>query len=145
MCCVLSHSAGPSSVSSCGLYPARLLCPWGFSRHEYWSGLPRPPPGDLPNPGIKPRSPTLRADSLPSEPPGKPKNNWSGELPLLQGNFLTQEPNQALLHCRGILSQLSYQGSVRVLQNLLRFGRWVWSSPVLLFLQTSLILSSSAS
>ena len=50
-----------------------LLCPWGFSRQEYWSGLPCPPPGDLPNPGIEPRSPTLQADSLPSEPPGEPK------------------------------------------------------------------------
>ena len=49
----------------------RLLCPWGFSRQEYWSGLPCPLPGDLPNPGIKPRSPTLQADSLPPEPPGK--------------------------------------------------------------------------
>ena len=43
----------------------------GFSRQEYWSGLPFPSPGDLPNPGIEPRSPTLRADALPSEPPGK--------------------------------------------------------------------------
>ena len=43
-----------------------------FSRQEYWSGLPFPSPRDLPNPGIKPRSPTLQADSLPSEPPGKP-------------------------------------------------------------------------
>ena len=42
----------------------------GFSRQEYWSGLPFPSPGDLPNPGIKPRSPELQADSLPSEPPG---------------------------------------------------------------------------
>jgi len=50
----------------------RLLCPRGFSRQEYWSGLPFPPPGDLPDPGIKPRSPALQADSLPSEPPGKP-------------------------------------------------------------------------
>ena len=41
----------------------------GFSRQEYWSGLPFPSPGDLPNPGIKPGSPTLQADSLPSEPP----------------------------------------------------------------------------
>ena len=44
----------------------------GFSRQEYWSGLPSPPPGDLPNPVIEPTSPTLQADSLPSEPPGKP-------------------------------------------------------------------------
>ena len=44
-----------------------------FPRQEYWSGLPCPPPGNLPNPGIEPRSFTLKADSLPSEPPGKPK------------------------------------------------------------------------
>ena len=46
----------------------------GFSRQEYWSGLPFPSPGDLPNPGIKPRSPALQADSLTSEPPGNLKN-----------------------------------------------------------------------
>ena len=46
--------------------------PMGFSRLEYWSGLPFPSPGDLPNPGIEPRSPTLQADALPSEPAGKP-------------------------------------------------------------------------
>ena len=39
----------------------------GFSRQQYWSGLPFPSPGDLPNPGIKPRSPALQADSLPTE------------------------------------------------------------------------------
>ena len=44
----------------------------GFSRQEYWSGLPFASPGDLPNPGIEPGSPTLQADPLPSEPPGKP-------------------------------------------------------------------------
>ena len=43
-----------------------------FSRQEYWSGLPFPSPGDLPDPGIEPGSPTLQADALPSEPPGKP-------------------------------------------------------------------------
>ena len=43
-----------------------------FSGQEYWSGLPFPSPGDLPDPGIKPRSLALQADSLPSEPPGKP-------------------------------------------------------------------------
>ena len=46
----------------------------GFSRQEYWSGLPFLPPGDLPNPEIKPRSPALKADSMLSEPPGKPPN-----------------------------------------------------------------------
>ena len=44
----------------------------GFSRQEYWSGLPCCPPGDLPNPGIKPRSPALQEDSLSAELPGKP-------------------------------------------------------------------------
>ena len=43
-----------------------------FSRQEYWSGLPYPSPGDLPDPGIKPMFPALQADTLPSEPPGKP-------------------------------------------------------------------------
>ena len=43
----------------------------GFSRQEYWSGLPFPSPGDLPNPGIKPGFPVLQADALQSEPPGK--------------------------------------------------------------------------
>ena len=43
-----------------------------FSRQEYWSGLPFPSPGDLPNPGIKPGSPALQADTLPSELLGKP-------------------------------------------------------------------------
>ena len=42
-----------------------------FSRQEYWSGLPFPSPGDLPDPGIEPRSPALQADTLSSEPPGK--------------------------------------------------------------------------
>ena len=44
----------------------------GYSRQEYWSGLPFPSPGDFPNPGIEPRSPALQADSLPSEPRVKP-------------------------------------------------------------------------
>ena len=43
----------------------------GFSRQEYWSGLPFPSPGDLPDPGIEAGSPVLQGDSLPSEPPGK--------------------------------------------------------------------------
>ena len=45
----------------------------GFSRQEYWSGLPSPPPGDFPNPGMEPMSPALQVDSLLSEPPGEPQ------------------------------------------------------------------------
>ena len=54
----------------------------GFPRQEYWSGLPFPFPGDLPNTGIKPRSPALQVDSLPAEPEGKPKNTGVGSLSL---------------------------------------------------------------
>ena len=63
-------------------YVQLLATPWivahqaplsmGFPRQEYWSGLPFPPPGDLPDPGIKPEPPVLWAESLPSEPPVKP-------------------------------------------------------------------------
>ena len=80
-----------------------------FSRPEYWSKQPFPSAGDLPNQGIEPRSPTLQADSLQAEPPGKPKN--TGSLSLLQGIFPTQELNQGLLPCRQILYQLIYEGS----------------------------------
>ena len=44
----------------------------GFSRQQYWSGLPFPSPGDLPDPGMESRSPALQADASTSEPPGKP-------------------------------------------------------------------------
>ena len=55
-CCCLVASVTSDSVRPHGLQPARLFCPWGFSRQEYWSGLPCPPPGDLPHPGIEPVS-----------------------------------------------------------------------------------------
>ena len=97
---VLSCSVVSDSLRPHGLQPSRLLCPWGLSRQEYWSGLPCPPPGDRPNPGIKPRSLTLKADSLPSEPSGKPKDTSVVSLSLMQGIFLTQESNGGLLHCR---------------------------------------------
>ena len=80
-----------------------------FSRPEYWSGQPFLSPGNLPNLETEPRSPTLQADSLRVDPPGKPKNTGVGSLALLQGIFLTQESNRGLLHCRQILYQLSYQ------------------------------------
>ena len=54
----------------------------GFPRQEYWSGLPFPSPGDLPDPGIEPRSPALQADTLPSEPPGK--SNFAFHFQILK-------------------------------------------------------------
>ena len=67
--------------------------------------------GNLPNPEIKPRSPALQVDSLPAEPPGKPKNAGVVSLSLFQWIFPTQELNRGLLHCRQILYQLCYEGS----------------------------------
>ena len=60
-----------------------------FSRQEYWSGLPFPSPGDLPNPEIEPGSPALQADALLSEPPGKPLKEITvdykiNEIPLFE-------------------------------------------------------------
>ena len=63
---VLRHSVVSDSLWSHGLPPVRLLCPWGFSRQEHWTGLPCPPPGDLPDPGMEPASlvsPSFQADS----------------------------------------------------------------------------------
>ena len=59
-----------SCLTLCDLWTVVLqaLLSMGFSRQEYWSGLPFPSPGDLPDPGIEPGSPTLQGDSLPSEP-----------------------------------------------------------------------------
>ena len=103
-----------------------LCCPMdcslpGFSAHgdspgKNWSGLPCPPPGHLSNPGIEPRSPTLWAESLPSEPLEKPMNTGVGSLSLLQSIFPTQESTWGLLHCGQILYHLSHQGSQRILE-----------------------------
>ena len=58
---MLSHSVVSDSLQPHGLKPTRPFCPWGFSRQEYWSGLPFPLPEDLPDPGIKPKSPVSPA------------------------------------------------------------------------------------
>ena len=82
------HSSSGTLSEAKSLSRVRLfVTPWtvayqaplslGFSRQEYWSGLPFPSPGDLPNPGIEPGFPTLEADALTSEPPGKPSGTLS--------------------------------------------------------------------
>ena len=89
-CIQVSQEASKVKVKVKSLSRVRLfVTPWtiahqappskGFSRQEYWSGLPFHSPRDLPDPGIKPRSPTLQADALTSEPPGKPRRQvrWS--------------------------------------------------------------------
>ena len=101
----------PPGSSVHGIFQAGIL-----------SGLPFPPPGDLPNPGIEPRSPALQADSLPTELWGKFKsldspwnfpgqNTGVGSHSLFQGIFPTQGSNPGFPHCRQILYQLSHQES----------------------------------
>ena len=69
LCCLVAKScASLCDPVDCSLPSSSM----GFSRQEYWSGLPFPFPGDLPDPGIEPGFPALEADSLTSEPPGKP-------------------------------------------------------------------------
>ena len=99
---VLSLSVMSNSLQPHRLQPARLFCPWGFSRQEYWNGLPCPPPWDLADPGIKSRSPALKVDSLLPEPPGKPTQTaWSMKTgPLAQVNrmFLNHHMVYFLIH-----------------------------------------------
>ena len=112
-----------------------------FSRQEYWSGLPFPSPGDLPNPGIEPRSPSLQEDSSLSDPPGKLQRHISiHQICLL--NHLT--------HCQKYLvnsdsSPILIQGERKKKQMIKNLGinniwifalyrwrfNWLFSSPIL--------------
>ena len=76
-CCILSHFSRVWLLETLWTVAHQAPPSMGFSRQEYWSGLPFPPPGDPPHPGIEPRSPILQADSLPSEPPRKPFYSYS--------------------------------------------------------------------
>ena len=81
-----------------------------FSRPGCCSGQPFPSPGDPPNPGIKPRSPTLQMDHLLADPQGEPKNTGVGSLSLFQQIFVTQESTGVSCIACGFFSyQLSYQ------------------------------------
>ena len=111
MKCARAYVSDSRSVESDSV-TARTIHLMEFSRPTHRCGQPFPSLGDLPNPGIKPRSPALQADSLSAEPQGKPKKTGVGSLSLLQGIFLTQVSNWGLLHCRWILYQLNYQGSL---------------------------------
>ena len=91
-----------------GILQARIL---------EWVAMPSSRGSSQPRDGTQVRS-ALHLDSLPAEPPGKPKNTGVGSLFLLQRIFPTQDSNRGLLHCRWILYQLSYQGSPSLSQTL---------------------------
>ena len=82
-----------------------------FSSPEYYSGEPFPSPGDLPNPGIKPRSPALKADSLLADHKGSPRILEWVAYPFSRESSQPRSCNRGLLHCRRFLYQLSYQGN----------------------------------
>ena len=96
----LSH-VGLFAIPWTVVYQASLSM--GFSRQEYWSGLPFPSPGDLPDPGIEPRSPALQADTLPSELPGKP-----------------ERPNNNIKNCNCIINEMLYAHCIVSLMDFLR-------------------------
>ena len=106
--CAHTCSVVSSSFRPHGLWPAGLLCPWDSPGKNTGVGCHFLLQGIFPTGGIEPGSPTLQADSLPSESPGKPKITGVDSLSLLQRIFLTEESNQGLLQCRWILYQLSY-------------------------------------
>ena len=80
--CVLSHIQLFATLWTVA-YQAPLSM--GFSRQEYWSGLPFPSPGDLPNPGIEAGSPALQTDALPSEP--RFRMDWPLETPTTRSEL----------------------------------------------------------
>ena len=86
---MLSHFSGVLLFATLWTVACQDPLPMGFSRQEYWSGLSFPLPGDLPNPGLEPRSSALQVDPFLSEPTGKHKVTGVVILTLLQGNFLT--------------------------------------------------------
>ena len=86
------------------LYHAMVYTVHGILQARILQRVAVPFSGDLPNPGIKPRSPALQEDSLPAEPHGKSKHTGVSSLSLLQRIVLTQESNWGLLHCRRLFS-----------------------------------------
>ena len=97
--CESESEVAQSCLTLCGPWTVAHQAPpsMGFSRQEYWSGLPFPSPGDLPNPGIEARSPTLQADALTSVPPGKPlkyKNTVSQKTSYRDTELLCSVPSK---------------------------------------------------
>ena len=110
LCCVLSSLSLVRLFATPWVIACQAPLSIGFSRQEYWSGLPCPLPGDLPNPGIKPRSPILQANSLPSEPPGKPKSTAVGSPPFSR-DLLNPgiKPGSPALQADSLLPELAHK------------------------------------
>ena len=90
------ESVSRSVMPNCATVAHQAPLSKGFLRQEYWRGFPFPSPEDLPNPGIKPRSPALQAVSLLSEPPGKPE---SGDWEILSGVSMVHFKQEQYFAC----------------------------------------------
>ena len=119
--CMLSRFSHVQLLETLRTVAVRLLCPWGFSRQEYWNGLPFPPPGDLRHPGIEPvslASPVINVSQgcFPSGGSSEVSNPYLFQPLAFLGLWLHHLrlgdlPTQGLLHYRQILYQLSHQRS----------------------------------
>ena len=102
MCLVAQLCLIPCDLMNCSLQAPLSM---GFSRQEYWSGLPVPSPEDLPDPGIEPESPALQADALPSELKGRSSNSIFSSFFFLL-NFLKHSMSRPITE-RGFMLQLN--------------------------------------
>ena len=123
------------SVVSDSLWPHRLVAypdppSMGFSRQEYWSGLPFPSPEDLPDLGIKPGSPALQADALPSEPPGN-YALFDETRRLISVWPIWENPEESAKQCNycapALLRSQCAQWSPKGLVKMQLHCQWVWA------------------
>jgi len=111
-CAVLSHSVMSNSCDPMNCSPPGSSVHGGILQTRILEWVVMPSSRGSSQPRDRTQVSALQADPLPSEPPGKPRNIGVGSLSLLHGIFLTQELNWGLRHCRRILYQLSFQGSL---------------------------------
>ena len=110
----------------------------GFPRQEYWSGLPPPPPGDLPNPEMEPGSPALQVDSLPAEPPGKPVFTYFNGIVNCWGDDPRPREGVREVLMLGSLGQVHHFSSVQSLSPIRLFGTpWTAACQASLFITNS--------
>ena len=116
----------------------------GFSRQEYWSGLPFPSPGDLPDPGIKPRFPALQADALTSEPPGKPFAILKSTITLLLGSIYCYSQVHNKYYLKGAFHfSFSLESNYQVMMIIfLRCLYWAEGGPPLLNSQVEALIEA---
>ena len=115
------------------------LCPTLYDAMDYtvhgilqvkWRVQPFPSPGDLPNPGTEPRSPAVHADSLPAEPPGKPKNTGVGSLSLLQRIFLIQDQKQVSHIAGGFYTSRATRRAVLLCIKMYLYNKYIKSKTI---------------